>query len=289
MTSTGARADGGPANTGTVGISGAVVFQVAAATYSVTTYISIPAITGSSVSNTVTFDGGAGNAATRIITGNTGTGTPVIALNGCTYVTLRNLTFTNTSAAYPGGITIVGSSSTSTATGCNVKNCIVNLPASNTSQPATGISLNYAYYPYYYSGSLTYCENIQIDSNVINGAYYGIAMYGEQNATYNNNLKFRNNTLNNIINFGFYLQYIYTAVELSNNTINMLASTSSTYGMYLYYNQNSTTTPTKVNGNKIRNAAYIGIYYIGSFGTTSAPTQFYNNMIAGGYGYTSTT
>src|SRR5689334_11588197 len=52
MTSTDPRPDGGDANTGTVGVSGPVVFQVAAGTYSVTDPILIPEIPGASVDNT---------------------------------------------------------------------------------------------------------------------------------------------------------------------------------------------------------------------------------------------
>src|SRR5690349_15706947 len=58
-----ARLDGGPANG--PGVSGPVMFNVAAGTY--TGQFIIPAVIGASSVNTITFDGGTGNAATRII------------------------------------------------------------------------------------------------------------------------------------------------------------------------------------------------------------------------------
>lgn len=65
MTSTGVRPDGGPSNSGTVGVSGPVVFNVLAGTY--IEQVNIPAIAGASATNTITFNGGTGNATTRII------------------------------------------------------------------------------------------------------------------------------------------------------------------------------------------------------------------------------
>src|SRR6186713_1465958 len=69
MTSEDSRNDGGDANTGDLGVSGPVVFWVAAETFALgTDQIRIPAIPGASPINTITFDGGAGNAASCVIT-----------------------------------------------------------------------------------------------------------------------------------------------------------------------------------------------------------------------------
>lgn len=290
MTSTGSRSDGGPANSGTVGVSGPVVFQVAAATYSLgTTGINIPAITGTSATNTVTFDGGAGNAATRIITGNIQNGGATFALNGCQYVTLRNLSIINTATQYAGGVTIVGSSTSNTGSYNSIKSCIITLTnGGGSSGYGTPITLNYSNYSMAYSYSTTYCSNIEIDSNVLNNGYYGIGMYGASSTSQNANIKIRNNTINNIYYMGIYFYYIYNSFDILNNNITMQpTSGTNPYVMYLYYCLNSSSNPQRISGNRLRNCGYTGIYYY-SQGPTAAPTEFYNNMIAGGFNYSST-
>ena len=82
----GVRADGGPANG--VGVSGPVVFTVAAGTYN--EQILIPVITGASPLNTITFDGV--DPLTRVITWSSVTsGDYTIRLNGADYIRFLNL------------------------------------------------------------------------------------------------------------------------------------------------------------------------------------------------------
>jgi hypothetical protein len=287
MTSTSARADLGPANSGTVGVSGPVVFQVAAATYTVTAYISIPAIPGVSAGNTVTFDGGNGNAATRIVTGLINT-YGVIVLNGCSYVNIRNLTINNTSSSYGGGVVIVGRSSLPTYSN-SVKNCVINLP--NGSGPpgyGSGITINYEIYTGAYSLSTAYCDSVQIDSNTINGCYYGVASYGTSNATYNKNVKIRYNTINNVYYAGCYIAQFYNGIDIIGNNFNMIPGTGSNqaFGVYMNGCLNTSAVPHRVNGNRVRNASFAGIYFYAY--STVAPTEFYNNTIAGGFNYNGT-
>ncbi len=126
MTSTSIRSDAGPSNSGTLGVSGPVLFQVAAGTYNVTATISVPAINGASPLNTITFDGG--NASNRIITGNIPTA-GVFLFNLCKYVTLQNLTLINTNTSNCGVViiynnTTTGSSASSSPGGsCNKELC----------------------------------------------------------------------------------------------------------------------------------------------------------------------
>ncbi|MFI5222426.1 MAG: hypothetical protein ACHQK8_08880, partial [Bacteroidia bacterium] len=96
LTSANTRSDGGPSNSSPFGVSGPVVFTVAAATY--IEQVEVTAITGASATNTVTFDGGAGNAATRILqyAATSTTDGHTLRFNSCSYITFQNLTIQNT-------------------------------------------------------------------------------------------------------------------------------------------------------------------------------------------------
>ncbi|MBK7959365.1 MAG: hypothetical protein IPK03_15495 [Bacteroidetes bacterium] len=79
------------------GVSGPVTFSVAANTYVDTLYI--PNITGVSATNTITFDGGNGNKATRILTfPTTSAANDVVRFNMSRFVTVRNMTLRSTGA-----------------------------------------------------------------------------------------------------------------------------------------------------------------------------------------------
>src|SRR6185437_7338352 len=83
----------------TNGIKGKVVFNIAPGNYNET--ITIPAISGSSPTNTITFNG-SGISGTRIYSALTSSGSAVIFLNQCEYVVIQNMTVENTSTATTG-------------------------------------------------------------------------------------------------------------------------------------------------------------------------------------------
>lgn len=77
----------------TLGVVGACTFNVAAGSYTDTLYL--PAITGASSTNTITFDGG-DSATTTLAYDATATGqNAVILLDGADYVTIKNLKLTH--------------------------------------------------------------------------------------------------------------------------------------------------------------------------------------------------
>src|SRR5581483_4189859 len=84
------------------------------------------AITGASATNTVTFDGGTGNAATRVISNSNGN--YVVEFNGCSYVQFKNLTITNTTSGGNNAscIWFNGATSTTPVTNCKLQNCNIN-------------------------------------------------------------------------------------------------------------------------------------------------------------------
>lgn len=283
MTSTGVRADGGPRNSGTLGVSGPVVFEVAAATYNVTAAISVPLVTGASATNTITFEGGNGNAATRIITGTLNTNS-VWQFNQCKYVRVRNLTIRNMSTTNCGGVvfynnTTTGWSATMAPNGsCNmIQNCVVELPnLANTTLTSSCIAVSASTTGYSFSAN--YADSIIIDNNKTTNGYYAIALYGRQSTSYNRGTQVTNNTVNNANYYGIYFYYHYNPIVIENNDI-VVTNVSSGSGMYVYYNQNTNTTKGhRVVGNKVK-APYGGIWYYYEGGTSSAPGLVANNII----------
>ncbi|MBP9690403.1 MAG: hypothetical protein KBE91_12370, partial [Bacteroidia bacterium] len=120
----------------TSGVGGAVEFLVNPGTYNERVVIDFN-ILGSSATNTVTFNGGDGNRNTRIITFSNlnSSNQSVVLLQGCRYVTFKNLTIQNTSTSSGYGINVmlVGN----TTSNITIKSCKIlqlGLGATSTSQ-----------------------------------------------------------------------------------------------------------------------------------------------------------
>lgn len=161
LTGSGTRSDGGPSNSSPFGVSSSVTFFVAAGTYTgqVNLAVTIPGI---SLINTVTFDGGNGNASTRIITYagiNSGSGYPTIAMFGISYITFRNLTINNTSSNNSECVLI------SLSNNCRISNCILNQPS------PTGSNFCGIMFGGIFNGPITAsyrADSVLIDSNIFN-------------------------------------------------------------------------------------------------------------------------
>lgn len=279
-----------------VGILGPVTFNVTAATYTGQVVVPATPVAGASSTNTITFDGGNGNATTRILTSSTANGATLV-LNGCKYYTFKNLTVTNTVSGGGTGVGVVGTATNDNGSSNAIRNCRILLPNVGFST-AYGILVS-ASANGYASGTPTAmrCDSVILDSNTItggaspNGIYYGIVVYGSQNSLYNRGLEVTSNTLTLGYYMGFQLTYIYNPLKINYNNITMSVSYGY-YGMYNWYNQsNSTTVPNEFIGNTITNFGGYGayLYFNGSGGTTTAPLKIYNNLINNGtntnYGY----
>lgn len=256
----------------TAGICGPVVFNVAAGTYTQTSPIIIPAIVGVSRTNTITFDGGNGNAASRIVTGSIAT-SALIFIN-CNYVTWRNMTVSNTYTTNCAGIALCGSIIKPT-----INNCIITLPVYSS----TSYCIATMGGPSGYSAGASSVDSLRIDSNVLNGGYFGMYIYGYSTTAgafgFNRDFKIRNNTLNNQYYYGIQLYAIQNGFDLMYNTLNL--GSTAYYGLYMYYcyNHNAGNAPHRIIGNKIMNFAYNYMYYFSS--TINNPTIVYNNMFGG--------
>jgi len=269
------------------GVAGPVTFSVSAGTFN--EQVNIPAIAGASLNNTVTFDGGNGNAATRIIdtAANTATNYWTVMLNNSPYITFKNLTINASGSTYGVAVQISGSSNYS-----KFKNCIIQIGsagANSTSNYFMPILITSATNITSPTSGTSQVNFLEIDSNTINNGYYGIYGYSYTGTPYCNNNKFRFNNFNNQYQYGIYLYY-YDGYTFSNNTMNMRSvSGTSSYGAYFYFCYTTGTDVNTVTANKIYNAGYYGIYaYFG--GNASGPYSIIsNNMIGGGFRYNGAT
>ena len=252
------------------GINGPVYFTVNPGTYTTPVALLGP-VYGTSATNTITFDGV--NSSNRILSVNAPS--TAFLINQVSYVTIKNLTVNNTYAGSCSGIALVGGTSSNVGVGFTVNKCIVNLPNTGTSTSygiiVTGASSGMA------DGN-QWADSVTIDSNIVTGGYYGIQIStsGNLNASYNRGHRIRFNTLNNIYYYGIRFYYISNAVDIISNNINMNPTNASSYGMYVYYNQNASANPTRIIKNYVY-AGYAGIYYYYWTGGTSS-NEISNNM-----------
>ncbi len=215
-----------------VGISGPVTFQVAAATY--TEAITIPEIVGASSTNTITFDGGAGNASTRILQYSCPAQYDrVVMLNGADYVRFRNLTIRATGTTYGYGFLFTNSADYNEISDCNIEayggasgsDCNGIIASTTTSVSGTGDHGNY---------------NLIQDNN-ITGGYYGIRWNGSSSSDYTTAVgnQFINNTVVDWYYAGFYIYYPGGQLQVKRNRSIQRTTgtftTSSGYAYYIYY------------------------------------------------------
>jgi hypothetical protein len=273
------------------GVSGPVTFNVAAGVYN--EQVTIPQVTGVSATNTITFDGGAGNAASRIIQYNFASlaSYAVITLNGADYITIKNLTIRSNNPNYGWGVRIANANGTAIpgnpANNNTISDCIIDLGLT------TAVSTNICGIVFSASATSTtsggnHSNNTTIRNNTIlgaigGGAYYGISLYGyTSNTGYNTNIQIINNNIQDFYNAGIYVQYYFDGMIVRGNDISRPNRSSSTtlYGIYAqWYYTNSIFDGNKIhnlNGNFLNNTnSVFGIYDY--FGTNSQGNNVVRN------------
>lgn len=277
MTSTAARADAGPANSGTVGVNGPVEFQVASVTFN--EQITIPAITGSSTTNTVVFKGnGRGNTILTFATADANN-RHTLRFNLCSNVTFRDMTIRGTGTTHAWVVHIMGLNSNNN----KLKNCVIEIAGIGVTSTST------FYIPVVINNSATAAttgtrvDGTEIDSCLINHGYYGIVAAG---ATSNLHvgLRITNTQVLNSYLFGVYGTFI-NGITLHNNLILPRTNYQYNYGLYLI--NSICTTPNRhiITNNKITGFGYYGIFISGSSNLSGNKGLIANNMIGGGIKY----
>lgn len=261
-----------------LGVSGPVTFNVAAGTYF--EQVIIPPIAGASATNTITFDGGTGNAATRILEYDTPSQySMTLLLDGADYFTFKNLTVRSTGVTYgyavqfaPGGDAL-GSNNNS------FLNCVIQ-----TSTNATGtehialLASGIGSYTSYGNNA----NNTLIKDCDIKGGYYAVRWNGSSSTTYDNNVgnQFVSNVFSEWYYYGLYMYYQGTGLVATRNTSIQRQTgsitTTSGYGIYGAYLNDGPV----ISYNYAR-AAYAPFYitYLNNaYASTSNRGKVFNNM-----------
>ena len=270
----------------TNGVNGPVIFNVASGTY--TEQIAIPAITGSSSTNSITFQANPANTSPAEITysptGSTDNWT--IHLNATNNIIIKGLKITSGGSTYGRLITYTGSSDIQildntmigAATGSSTSS---NLAAFyyqvSTGYPSgtwrvQGNSVTNVSYGFYLRGSsTTSMDTLYLEDNTLDTWYYGLYSY------YNKNPKILNNTFNklggttNIYGYN-YLYYPSGHAEFKGNTVNGYR-----YGCYMYASAGSQTWD--VQDNVLNEVGYYGIYLSNSSAGKAEKVTIKNNLI----------
>jgi len=233
------------------GVSGPVIFNVAAGTFATT--VTVSAVTGASATNTVTFHGqGRGKS----IISSAGT---IVSVNSASYISFDQFSIISTSTS--GNIIDAGYSNF-----CTFSNSIMQAPTGGSA---------YMIYSYYTS-------HLTISNNYIYGTYYSVYHYGVSNSSAYGYLNF---TKNRVIANGYYGIYAYyTFQDVIQN--NVFDSTSGTYAnLYMNYCNGVT-----INANQIIGAgSYTSLYdYYNNYYPVAGKPQtstITNNFVTGGASY----
>lgn len=277
LTGSGSRTDGGVNNTAPFGVSGPVLFEVAAGTF--TEQVLIGNIPGASAVSPVTFDGGAGNAATRILTyeATTSASRYTLRISNAQHVSIRNLTIRATGAAYGWALHMTGASSDYN----KVKNCVVEVAGGGTtvltnSHACIVISTTSI------DGGV-HANYLEIDSNTTNYGFHGISINGIY-ADKGVGNKFRGNIIRNAHQRGMNIN-TQNGVLIENNYISLRTAPHNTSsGIYCMGIETTAPERTIINGNRItNNVGTYGLYFNSCPNDVANKAIVTNNFIGGGH------
>lgn len=239
----------------TNGITGPVTFNIKAGTYN--EQFTLEAITGSSTTNTVTFQSQGG------VTGDvqiyhTAAGTSdnyVIKINGASNLSFKNLTISATGTSYGKVIDITSQGSNISILNDSLTSAAGSSSTNNTLIMANGVKLS----------------DIAINNNSFSGGSYGIRLTGVNNNV-SSNFNITNNHFSNL-NTGIYVMYD-NALTVANNITNVSGGTG------IYLSQIGGTIQVTKNRMTLNRANGLSLSYIsGGNPPTGVHSVIANNMI----------
>ncbi len=266
------------------GINGPVVLNVAPGS-SYNEQFTIPAIAGTSATNTITING---NGAYISYTSTSSSDRAIIKLDGADYVTVDSLFITATGSAtteYGYGIQLVNDADHNTITRNTIM--LTSTPATAASSAFAGIVVNSSGATSPTGTGDSRSDSNYIAHNRISGGYSGISLTASGTTS---NI-FGNVVANNIIEdfylYGIYLNGTHGTVVEGNDISRMTRSSVSTFnGVYMstgnvgvHINRNKI--HDAFNGNTSSTSAAYGVYTSGSDATAANPNIISNNMIFG--------
>jgi hypothetical protein len=258
------------------GVCGPVTFNIRDGVYVGQAALNGP-VNGMSATNRVIFQSENHNAANVTISYDLGTASDnyVFKVSDVSFISLKDLTFSNNNTTYGKVIEIAGSSSSDSMLNCILVGPVVTASNTNTSvlfaDPLTGSdnvfignTIRNGSYGIYYSGTSTTVladRATFVDNSILNAYTYSTYFY------YTNDLKFNHNTITtnstSTAAYGVRCYYCDGGLEIMNNTVTGLTGG---YAMYLYYNDGTAAKPGKVANN---------IISIGNGSTTARGIQSY--------------
>ncbi len=204
------------------GVCGPVVFNVKPGTY--TGRYTIPAILGASAINTITIKS-LNNDSTSVILAATASATTnnwIVKLNGCQYVTLKNLKFTPLHATYVNAIVITNSSKNN--------NIIGNFISCASTGTTTDLSL-------IRSEDVNSTDNLIIGNHTIGGSI-GILIKGVSTTSRLDRVYVAKNFIEGFSQYGIRVEYANSPV-IDSNVITSAIALSEKHGISLSYDYDS--------------------------------------------------
>ena len=284
------------------GVNGNVIFDVDSGTY--TTQLEVGSYPGVSDTSTVTFQSATGDSSdvSVVFAASGSSDNFVVKFDNSEFVSFKNITFRATGTTYGRVITYAGENNN-----LNIENCVIEAPSGTSSNlgaiynsgnidsAITFINndIKNGYYTIYWRGNSSTDRDygcVFINNTISGSYYYGAYFY------YQNSLIFENNTVENdpglggSSSYGVYNYYIGGAYRFVGNRINIIAGSSSCYGLYISYGQAADTTRALVANNMISgtsgntlygaylyNCTYVDFYYnsINIYGSASNPRGVY--------------
>ena len=289
------------------GIDGPVVFNVVVGSGPYTEQLILDTIPGTSVTNTVTFNG---NGETIKFSSTVTDERAVIKMRTTDHVIFDSLVIDATpvgaGTTYGYGIHLMNNADSNTFRKCTILNTTssnstnyagILITSSNTSATTTGLTL---------------CDDNLFDNNIITGGYYGVSAVGISSNLISGN-KFTNNTVREFYTYGFYINAndgtiiegntitrptratpitefngvyvtgVSQGLKISKNRIHnpfgaALTSTGGFYGVYITGSDALSTSPNVISNNLIYNTNGAGVVY-GFYNSSSNNAHYYHNTI----------
>lgn len=259
------------------GINASVTFNVVAGSGPYNEQVIIPAIAGLSATKTITFNGN-GNTISYLSANTAERAT--VKLNGADYITFDNFVIEATglnTGEYGFGVQLTNDADNNT-----ISRCTININTTSTSSNFAGIVISGS--PTSATSTGSACDNNIIDSNTVNGGYYGITVAGSTSSFIMNN-KVTRNTLHDFYNYGIYITGCETLLVEKNDISRPGRTTVIAFnGIYLTGNSNKVS----ISKNRIHNSfdmalnettATNGIYFTSCDATAGNENVVSNNLL----------
>jgi parallel beta-helix repeat protein len=268
------------------GIAGPVIFNVQAGSGPYNEQVILPAIAGTSSTNSITFNGNGVTLSDNSAA--TSAERAVIKLNGADFVTFNNFVISTGAGSYGYGVQLLNDADNNT-----ISNCTISTNTTSTSTSAYGgIIINSTATAITTSGD-SKCDNNIISVNTVTGGYIGIALVADGSVNTITGNQVTGNTILDSYSSGVYLDGTVNALVEGNN-IHRPGRTNSSASFY-GINMDGTSNGAKISRNKIHDpfkvfpastAAGYGVRLNACDATAGNENIISNNLVYDFYGAT---